>query len=101
MSIPLPVSGSLYYRRDLDHSQHAIPVSDNIIYLLTDYIKLAPYLDVLLTYRISRPTLRYPDVLPNNILINTSNDVGDPLSETLSKPEVKLPENFDQLGHEE
>jgi hypothetical protein len=26
---------------------------------------------------------------------------GDPLSETLAKPEVKLPENFDQLSQEE
>ena len=26
---------------------------------------------------------------------------GDPLSETLSKPEVKLPENFDRLSHEQ
>jgi hypothetical protein len=25
---------------------------------------------------------------------------GDPLSETLAKPEVKLPENFDQLSQE-
>lgn len=76
----------------------------------------------------SRPTLRHPDFSPNNILVNTSNDVvgiidwqhavilplclyagipdhfqnwGNPLSETLSKPEVKLPENFDQLSHEE
>jgi hypothetical protein len=76
----------------------------------------------------SRPTLRHPDFSPNNILVNTSNDVvgiidwqhavilplclcagipdhfqnwGDPLSETLSKPEIKLPENFDRLSHEE
>ena len=76
----------------------------------------------------SRPTLRHPDFSPSNILLNTSNDVvgiidwqhtvilplclcagipdhfqnwGDLLSETLSKPEVKLPNNFDQLSHEE
>lgn len=76
----------------------------------------------------SRPTLRHPDFSPNNILVNASNDVvgiidwqyaiilplclcagipdhfqnwGDPLSETLSKPEVRLPDNFDQLSDEE
>jgi hypothetical protein len=76
----------------------------------------------------SRPTLRHPDFSPNNILVNSSTDVvgiidwqhavilplclcagipdhfqnwGDPLSEALSKPEVKLPEKFDQLSHEE
>jgi hypothetical protein len=76
----------------------------------------------------SRPTLRHPDFSPNNILVNTSSDVvgiidwqhavilplclcaeipnhfqnwGDPLSETLYKPEVKLPEGFEQLSPEE
>lgn len=76
----------------------------------------------------SRPTLRHPDFSPNNILVNTSNEVvgiidwqhavilplclcagipdhfqnwGDPLSETLSKPEVKLPEDFNRLSGEE
>ncbi|KAJ5471815.1 hypothetical protein N7539_008758 [Penicillium diatomitis] len=76
----------------------------------------------------SRPTLRHPEFSPNSILVNTSSDVvgiidwqhavilplclcagiphhfqnwGDPLSETLSKREVKLPESFDQLSHEE
>jgi aminoglycoside phosphotransferase (APT) family kinase protein len=31
MSIHFPASGSLYYRRDLDGSQHSIPVSDDIV----------------------------------------------------------------------
>ncbi|KAJ5213404.1 hypothetical protein N7449_000573, partial [Penicillium cf. viridicatum] len=192
MSINFPASGSLYHRRDLDSSQHFIPVSDDIVvgptaqhkciyidfepgntfstcfeapakreiefcerfgkprlhverylreihqlqnlspipyqYLLANYLKLAPYLDVPPGHRMSRPTLRHPDFSPSNILVNTSNDVvgiidwqhtvilplclcaripdhfqnwGDPLSETLSKPEVKLPDNFDQLSHKE
>ncbi|KAJ5123986.1 uncharacterized protein N7515_007811 [Penicillium bovifimosum] len=199
MSIHFPASGSLYHRRDLDGSQHFIPVSDDIVVgptaqhewwyreraslkvdrgpwntfsacfeapakreiefcerfgkprlhverylreihrfqklspipyqrLLTNYLKLAPYLDVPSGHRMSRPTLRHPDFSPNNILVNTSNDVvgiidwqhavilplclcagipdhfqnwGDPLSETLSKPEVKLPDNFDKLSNEE
>ncbi|CAG7970391.1 unnamed protein product [Penicillium salamii] len=199
MSIHFPANGSLYHRRDLDDSQHFIPVSDDIVvgpiaqheswyreraslkvdrgpwntfsacfeaparreiefcekfgkprlhverylreihqfqnlspipyqHLLIKYLKLSPYLDVPFDHPMSRPTLRHPDFSPNNILMNTSNDVvgiidwqhtvilplclcagipdhfqnwGDPLSETLSKPEVKLPENFDKLGNEE
>lgn len=31
MSIQFPASGSLYHRRDLDSSQHSIPVSDDIV----------------------------------------------------------------------
>ncbi|KAL3463697.1 kinase-like protein [Aspergillus heterothallicus] len=186
MSIHFPASGSLYHRRDLDSSQHVIPVSDDIVVgptaqyewwyqeraslevdrgpwnafsacfeapagrklalcerfgkprphverylreihqfqnlspipyqqLLTNYLKLAPCLDVHSDHRMSRPTLRHPDFSPNNILVNTSNDVvgiidwqhavilplclcagipdhfqnwGDPVSETLSKPET-------------
>ncbi|KAI2789023.1 hypothetical protein POX_e07049 [Penicillium oxalicum] len=142
MSIPFPASGSLYHRRDLDSSHHVIPVLDDIVVGSTAqyewwYQERASLevdrgpsrsLDVPSDHRMSRPTLRHPDFSPNNILVNTSNDVvgiidwqhavvlpfclcagipdhfqkwGDPLSETLSKPEVKLPENFDRLSHEE
>ncbi|CAG8290996.1 unnamed protein product [Penicillium olsonii] len=199
MSIEFPASGSLYHRRDLDGSQHLVPVSGDIVvgptaqhewwyrergslkvdrgpwntfsacfeapakremefcerfgkprlhverylreihrlqnlspfpyrHLLTNYLKLAPCLDIPSDHRMSRPTLRHPDFSPNNILVNASNDVvgiidwqhavipplclcagipdhfqnwGDPLSETLSKPEVKLPDNFDELSNEE
>ncbi|KAF7712895.1 Uncharacterized protein PECH_002549 [Penicillium ucsense] len=214
MSIHFPASGSLYHRRDLDSSQHVIPVLDDIVvgptaqhewwyqeraslevdrgpwntfsacfeapakrelefcerfgkprlhverylreihqfrklspipyqHLLTNYLKLAPYLDVPSDHRMSRPTLRHPDFSPNNILVNTSNDVvgiidwqhavilplclcagipdhfqnwGDPLSETLSKPETmrrrivhfyyaaltmkSLPDHFDAIRTE-
>lgn len=31
MSISFPASGSLYHRRDIDSSQHFIPVSDDIV----------------------------------------------------------------------
>ncbi|KAJ5445456.1 hypothetical protein N7491_001538 [Penicillium cf. griseofulvum] len=87
------------YLREIHQFQNLSPIPYQ--YLLVNYLKLAPYLDVLSGHRMSRPTLRHPDFSPNNILVNTSNDVGDPLSETLSKPEVKLPDNFDQLSHEE
>ncbi|CAG8390050.1 unnamed protein product [Penicillium salamii] len=44
-------------------------------HLLANYLKLAPYLDVPSNHRMSRPTLRHPDFSPNNILMNTSNEV--------------------------
>ncbi|KAJ6190848.1 hypothetical protein N7519_000869 [Penicillium mononematosum] len=89
--------------------------------LLSDYLKLVPYLEVPPDHPLSRPTLRHPDFSPNNILWasfdwqhavvlplclcagipNHFQNWGDPLSETLAKPEVKLPENFDQLSQEE
>ena len=96
--------------------------------LLADYLKLAPYLNGPSDLRMSRPTLRHPDFSPNYLLVNATNDVigiidwqnavslplclcagipdhfqnwGDPIFETLSKPEVKLPEGFDRLSHEE
>ncbi|KAI9040990.1 aminoglycoside phosphotransferase family protein [Aspergillus affinis] len=114
------------YLRELHQFQNLSPVPNQ--HLLLDYLKLAPYLDVPSDHCMSRPTLRHPDFSPNNILVNTSNDVvgildwqhaailplclcagipdhfqnwGDLVSETLSKPEVKLPENLDQLSHEE
>jgi hypothetical protein len=98
------------------------------IQLLSDYLRIAPSLEISPSHPFSRPTLRHPDFSPSNILINASNDIvgiidwqhavvlplclsagipthfqnwGDPLSETLAKPEVKLPENFNDLGQEE
>lgn len=103
------------YLRELHQFQNLSPIPYQ--HLLTNYLKLAPCLDVPSDHRISRPTLRHPDFSPNNILVNKSNDVvgvidwqhavilplflcagipdhfqnwGDPLSETLSKPEVKF-----------
>jgi hypothetical protein len=114
------------YLRELHQFQKRSPAQHQL--LLSDYLKLAPYLEVPPDHPLSRPTLRHPDFSPNNILVNASSDVvgiidwqhavvlplclcagipkhfqnwGDPLSETLAKPEVKLPENFDQLSQEE
>ncbi|OJD21352.1 hypothetical protein ACJ73_07308 [Blastomyces percursus] len=73
---------------------------------LSNYLKLTPHLDIPPSHRFSRPVLRHPDFSPNNILVNSSGKIhfqnwGDPLSETLAKPEVKLPDNFQALGREE
>lgn len=114
------------YLREIHQFQNLSPIPYQ--HLLTKFLKLAPYLDVPFGHCMSRPTLRHPDFSPNNILVNTSNDVvgiidwqhavilplclcagipdhfqnwGDPLSETLSKPEVKLPYNFDKFSNEE
>lgn len=98
------------------------------IQLLSDYLKIAPYLDISPDHPLSRPTLRHPDFSPSNILMNSSNDIvgiidwqnavvlplclcagipnhfqnwGDPISENLAAPEVELPNNFDDLTHYE
>ncbi|CAG8125467.1 unnamed protein product [Penicillium salamii] len=61
------------YLRELQHFEELSP----ILYqqLLANYLKLAPYLDVPSNHRMSRPTLRHPHFSPNNILVNTSNEV--------------------------
>ncbi|KAJ5481517.1 hypothetical protein N7475_000329 [Penicillium sp. IBT 31633x] len=61
------------YLREIHQLQNLSPIPYQ--HLLTNYLKLAPYLDVPSGHRISRPTLRHPDFSPNNILVNTSNDV--------------------------
>jgi hypothetical protein len=98
------------------------------IQLLSDYLEIVPYLGVSPNHPFARSTLRHPDFSPSNILINASNDIvgiidwqhavvlplclcagipthfqnwGDPLSAMLAKPEVNLPENFEDLGQEE
>nr|POE99346.1 altered inheritance of mitochondria protein 9, mitochondrial [Quercus suber] len=101
----------LQYPHDHDH-------------LLSDYLQMAPFLDVAEGTRFSRPTLRHPDFSPSNILVDGNNDIvgiidwqhsaalplclcagipkhyqnwGDPISEALKAPETKLPANFDTL----
>ncbi|PYH82672.1 kinase-like protein [Aspergillus uvarum CBS 121591] len=61
------------YLRELHQYQSlsAIPYQ----HLLADYLKLAPGLDVPSDHRMSRPILRHPDFLPNNILVNPSHEV--------------------------
>ncbi|PYI17581.1 kinase-like protein [Aspergillus violaceofuscus CBS 115571] len=114
------------YLREVHQYQSLSPIPYQ--HLLADYLKLAPGLDVPSDHRMSRPILRHPDFSPNNILVNPSHEVvgiidwqhavilplclcagipnhfqnwGDPVSETLSKPEVKLPDDFDQFSQEE
>jgi hypothetical protein len=92
--------------------------------LLNDYLKLAPGLAISNDHRFARPTLRHPDFSPSNILVNDEYDIvglidwqhtiilplalcagipkhyqnwGDLVSETLQRPETKLPDNFDTL----
>ncbi len=96
--------------------------------LLSDYLKLAPYLDIPAGNPLTRPTLRHPDLSPNNILISDSKQIvgvidwqhsvvlplcliagipkhfqnwGDPISEKLTKPETQVPENFASLNADE
>ncbi|WEW59279.1 hypothetical protein PRK78_004748 [Emydomyces testavorans] len=194
MSISLPASGSLYYRKDLEASEFAVPLLEqstldeivvgptaqfawwyqerallNVdrgpcassllmpmnlvdertredisdmprsscktemspivhIQILSKYLILAPDLEISSEHPFSRPVLRHPDFSPNNILINSSNEIvgvidwqhsvilplclcsgiphhfqnwGDPLSERLAKPEVRLPDGFDNLSRSE
>lgn len=96
---------------------------------LSDYLALAPHFDIPSDNRFARPVLRHPDFSPSNILVNSSTgeitglidwqhavisplclaagipkhfqNWGDPLSESLAKPEIELPANFDQLGPRE
>ncbi|KKK12847.1 hypothetical protein ARAM_006569 [Aspergillus rambellii] len=111
------------YLRQLYEFKEAQPATH--IQLLLDFLRLIPHLEVPSDHRFSRPTLRHPDFSPNNILINSSNDIsgiidwqhavilplclcagipdyfqnwGDPLSERLAKPEVNMPDNFNQLN---
>ncbi|RAK99051.1 aminoglycoside phosphotransferase family protein [Aspergillus ibericus CBS 121593] len=96
--------------------------------LLSDYLKLAPYLNIPSEHPLARPTLRHPDFSPNNIMVDSSNNMtgiidwqhavalplclcagipryfqnwGDPVSEVLAKPETKLPDNFRELNQDE
>lgn len=114
------------YLRELHKFQKRSPTQHQL--LLSDYLKLAPHLEVPSDHRLSRPTLRHPDFSPNNILVNASSDVvgvidwqhavvlplclcagipdhfqnwGDSLSEKLAKLAVKFPGNFDSLGQGE
>ncbi|RLL95011.1 hypothetical protein CFD26_101573 [Aspergillus turcosus] len=114
------------YLRELHQFKAMSPASHTR--LLSDYLKLAPYLEVPSDHPLARPVLRHPDFSPNNILVNSSNDIvgvidwqhavvlplclcagipdhfqnwGDPISETLEKPETKLPENFEYLDRSE
>lgn len=113
------------YLREMYNFREVSP--DEHIQLLKDFLKLIPNLDVAVG-RFSRPVLRHPDFSPNNILVGSSGDIvgiidwqhtailplclcagipkhfqnwGDPMSEALAKPEMKLPANFESLSSEE
>ncbi|PYI06349.1 phosphotransferase family protein [Aspergillus sclerotiicarbonarius CBS 121057] len=114
------------YLRELYHFQEMSPTLHTD--LLSDYLKLAPYLEIPSDHPLARPTLRHPDFSPNNVLVDSSNNItgiidwqhavalplclcagipgyfqnwGDPVSEVLAKSETKLPENFNELSHDE
>lgn len=114
------------YLREVHGFQHMSPTAH--AQLLSDYLILAPHVDISPTHRFSRPVLRHPDFSPSNILISDANDIagiidwqhavvlplclcagipkhfqnwGDPVSERLAKPEIKLPDNFQSLDPEE
>lgn len=109
------------YLREIHNFEKMLP--ENHIQRLSEYLLLASTLDIPLDHRFARPVLRHPDFSPNNILINPSSNSeitgiidwqhsvalplclcagipqhfqnwGDPISETLSKPDMKLPEDL-------
>ncbi|PGH21522.1 hypothetical protein AJ80_03190 [Polytolypa hystricis UAMH7299] len=96
--------------------------------LLSQYLQLTPHLNIPSTHRFARLVLWHPDFSPSNILVNSSDELvgiidwqhavilplclctgipkyfqnwGDPLSERLAKPEVKLPADFATKSLEE
>jgi len=61
------------YLRELHQFKEMSPTVH--IQLLSDYLKLAPSLEISSSHRFSRPVLRHPDFSPNNILVNSSSDI--------------------------
>ncbi|RAL11755.1 phosphotransferase enzyme family protein [Aspergillus homomorphus CBS 101889] len=61
------------YLRELHNFQ--LPKPENHIRLLAQYLKLAPYLVLPSSHRLSRPVLRHPDLTLNNILLDSSNNI--------------------------
>lgn len=45
--------------------------------LLHNFLRLAPSLDIDAGNSLGRPTLRHPDLSPNNILVNDDNEIFD------------------------
>ncbi|RMD39562.1 hypothetical protein DV735_g5566, partial [Chaetothyriales sp. CBS 134920] len=109
------------YLRELHGLQLHSPTDH--IKLLNDYLKVSPYIELPGDHVLARPVLRHPDLSPNNIIVNEDNDIvsiidwqhavilplclaasipqhfqnwGDPISEKLTQPEVKLPPDFEQ-----
>lgn len=61
------------YLRELHQFTEMSPTTH--IKLLSDYLKMALYLDISPEHPFSRPTLRHPDLSPSNIMVNSSNDI--------------------------
>lgn len=114
------------YLREIHEFQQMSPTLHTR--LLSDFLTLAPHLELPPTHRFSRPVLRHPDFSPSNIIVTPSNDIvgildwqhaavlplcliagipkhfqnwGDPPSDKLEKPETQLPDNFQNLSAEE
>ncbi|KAL5341350.1 kinase-like domain-containing protein [Aspergillus crustosus] len=102
------------YLQELQHFQTHLP--ETHINALSGYLKLSPHLDPPPPdHPVSRPTLRHPDFSPNNILQHPAilplslcagipdhfQNWGDPVSESLAKPDVKLPDTFQALSDED
>jgi len=110
----------------MNHFQVVDPAQ--YLQILADYLTMAPSLKVSSTHPLSRPVLRHPDLTPNNILISDTDEIvglidwqfavvlplcltagipnsfqnwGDPVSESMRPPEMKLPPDLDQLPLEE
>ena len=111
------------YLRELYHSKEMSQTAH--IDLLSDYLKLAPYLNVPLDHPFAYPTLRHPNLSPDNILVDSSYNItaiiewqnavvlplclcaavpdsfqnwGGPGSETLTKPDTNLPKDYHELS---
>ncbi|EFE29557.1 uncharacterized protein ARB_03549 [Trichophyton benhamiae CBS 112371] len=114
------------YLRELHKLKEMTPTAH--VQVLSQYLQLAPYLEIPAEHPFARPVLRHPDFSPNNILVNSENEIvgvidwqhaavlplglcanipsyfqnwGDPVSERLATPMVKRPENFDTLSEAE
>ncbi|EME39385.1 hypothetical protein DOTSEDRAFT_91755 [Dothistroma septosporum NZE10] len=111
------------YLRELDNLELQYPSYHAV--LLNDFLRMVLILAIPSGSSFARPTLRHPDLSPNNILVNDDNDIvgiidwqhtivlplalcagiphfyqnwGDPISESLQKPETKLSADFDSLS---
>ncbi|EFR05253.1 hypothetical protein MGYG_08264 [Nannizzia gypsea CBS 118893] len=114
------------YLRELHKLEKMTPTAH--VQILSKYLQLAPYLEIPSEHPFALPVLRHPDFSPNNILVNSEDEIvgiidwqhaailplglcanipsyfqnwGDPVSERLTKPMVKRPENFDSLSEAE
>lgn len=109
---------------------HEFKLQDPLAYTatLTEFLKVAPHLEIPASHPFSRPILRHPDLSPNNILVSDSNEItgiidwqhaviqplalyssippyfanwGDPFSEAMRQPETVLPKNIETLDPSE